>query len=399
MKISTRREAWIRAGTPLLTFVGIGLPAGAIGVAWPSMRVSFGAPLAGLGLLAAAWTASYFVASAMLGPLSRRVGTRLLLGAACAATMLGLLGLATARSWWAVPVVALLIGVGSGLVDAAVNAHFSLTRGVRSMGWLHASWALGAALGPPLVVASLAATDSWRWAFVPMALVFVGIAILVWRRPADWTPATSMARSDDTLSDRRAPGYRRAIVFLTTIFLLGGGLEATAGDWSYTNLTAARSVSAGAASWGASLFWVGLAVGRAGLGILGHRLSAVRLLDASIALCGLAALGFWLAPTLVATFVALPLIGIGVSLVFPLLLFTIPARVGPQLTAHAVGYGLAAGTLGAGGVPAITGLILQSLGARALGPVLMALASALMLLQVSSRLLVGAGSRQSARRA
>jgi fucose permease len=349
------------------------------------MRVSFQAPLAGLGLLLAAWTASYFVASAMLGRLHRRVGTRLLLGAACGATTLGLIGLATARWWWVVPVVALLIGSGSGLVDAAVNAHFSLTRGVRSMGWLHASWALGAALGPQLVVASLAATDSWRWAFVPMALAFVGMAILIWRRAADWTPADSMARSDDPPLDARTPNYRRAVLFLTTIFLVGGGLEATAGDWSYSHLTAGRSVSAGAASWGASLFWVGLAVGRAGLGILGHRLSAVRLLDASIALCTLAAIGFWLAPPPVATFVALPLIGIGVSLVFPLLLFTTPARVGPQLTTQAVGYGLAAGTLGAGGLPAATGVALQSLGLSSLGPLLTLMAAGLALLHIASR--------------
>src|SRR5438552_16138986 len=45
-------SGWIRTGTPLVLFVALGLPAGAVGVAWPQMRASLGAPLAGLGSLA-----------------------------------------------------------------------------------------------------------------------------------------------------------------------------------------------------------------------------------------------------------------------------------------------------------------------------------------------------------
>ena len=51
-----------------MLFVALGLPAGAVGVAWPHMRASLGAPLASLGLLLAAWTIAYFVASASSGP-------------------------------------------------------------------------------------------------------------------------------------------------------------------------------------------------------------------------------------------------------------------------------------------------------------------------------------------
>ena len=67
------------AGTPLVLFVTLGLPAGALGVAWPHMRDSLHAPLAGLGLLLAAFTAAYFVASVTSGPLGARLGTAILL--------------------------------------------------------------------------------------------------------------------------------------------------------------------------------------------------------------------------------------------------------------------------------------------------------------------------------
>src|SRR5256714_14646048 len=161
--------------TPLALFVTLGLPAGAIGVAWPHMRASLGAPLACLGLLLAAFTVGYFVASASSGPVRHRLGTAILLMAGCALASAGTLGLSLAGEWWLVPVAGLVIGAGSGLIDAAVNAHVALSRSVRYMGWLHACWALGAALGPPLVVISLAATSSWRASVAAVAGAFLGI--------------------------------------------------------------------------------------------------------------------------------------------------------------------------------------------------------------------------------
>lgn len=377
--------AWISGGTPLALFVTLGLPAGAVGVAWPHMRATLGAPLAGLGLLLAAITAAYFVASAASGHLSVRIGLPVLLMGGCGLAGAGLLGLSVATAWWMVPLVTLLLGGGSGLIDAAVNAHTSLNRGVRYMGWLHASWALGAALGPPVVVISLGVTGSWRAAFTAMGVVFLAIGLLVGMRHRDWI-STASSVSDRAPAAQSAPaGSRRALVLLLGMFVLGGGLEATPGDWSYTQLTSGRSLSPGLASASASLFWAGLAGGRVGLGLLGNRFPPLRLLDAGVAMAALAALVFWLAPPLVAGLVALPVLGLGVSGIFPLLILVTPARVGAGMTTHAVGYELAAGTLGGGGLPALTGLVLQSAGLLTLGPLLTLLAAGLLVLHAISR--------------
>jgi fucose permease len=366
-------------------FVTLGLPAGAIGVAWPHMRASLGAPLAGLGLVLAALTLAYFLASASSGPLTGRVGTPGLLVAGCALSTLGLLGVALAPQWWMVPVVSCVAGAGSGFIDAGVNTHVSLNRGVRYMGWLHASWAVGAALGPQVVVVSLAATGSWRAAFAAMSAAYLVIGLLVGARRQDWEqPAGNRTRPD-----RAAPtiptARRRTLLVLAGLFLVAAGLEATAGDWSYTQLTIGRSLSAGLAGWAASLFWAGLAGGRIALGLLGDRTTPTRLLDASVAAASLAALTFWLSPPLVAAFIALPVLGVALSAIFPLLLSVTPARVGPAMTAHAVGYSLAAGTIGGGGLPAATGIVLQAVGVLSLGPLLVLMAGILTLLHITSR--------------
>src|SRR2546430_1610112 len=380
-----RAGQWIRSSIPLVTFVTLGLPAGALGVAWPYMRASFGAPLAGLGLVLATFSIADFFASATSGPLPGRLRTSGLLLGGRPLSAPARLCLAPAPEWWIVIVVSFLAGAGSGLIDASVNAHISLNRGVRYMGWLHASWAVGAALGPPVVVVSLAGTSSWRAGFAAMGGAFLAVGLLVSARRRDWPEAAVPPAGNPS---QNAPGrlvYRRAMVVLAGLFLVAAGLEATAGDWSYTQLTVGRALSAGLASWGSTLFWGGLAAGRVALGMLGNRFPPIRLLDAGIGTSVLATLIFWLAPPLVSALIALPLLGAAISVIFPLLLSLTPSRVGTRMTANAVGYGLAAGTIGGGGVPAGIGVVLQSVGGVTLGPLLRFLAMVLALLHAISR--------------
>src|SRR5207249_9265997 len=217
----SRADPWIRSSIPLLSFLTLGLPAGAIGVAWPYMRASFGAPLAGLGLVLASLTLAYFLASAASGPLTGRLGTSGLLVGGCSLSAVAWLGLALAPEWWIVIVVSFLAGAGSGLIDASVNAHISLNRGVRYMGWLHASWAVGAALGPPLVVISLAATGSWRASFAALAVAFLAVGLIVGSRRRDWIHTASIQRHAVTTTPVPSE-YRRALVVLTCLCFLGG---------------------------------------------------------------------------------------------------------------------------------------------------------------------------------
>jgi fucose permease len=366
--------------------VTLGLPAGAVGVAWPQMRASLGAPLAGLGLLLAAFTVAYFVASAGSGFLGARFGTALLVASGCGLAAAGLLGLGLAATWLMVPAVTLLLGGGSGLIDAAANTHTSLNRGVRFMGWLHASWAVGAALGPLIVVASVGATGSWRAAFVVMAVAFLAVGLLVGYRRQDWMDTPPGFDRPSHAAVPRPSSRRRALLLLIGLFVLGSGLEGTAGDWSYTQLTAGRSLAAGLAGLGASLFWAGLAGGRVAMGLLGNRIVPDRLLDVSVGVSALGALAFWLAPPLGSALIALPILGAAVSVIFPLLLSITPTRVGTEMTSHAIGYELAAGTLGGGGLPALTGLTLQAAGLLTLGPLLTVFAAGLLVLHLVSRL-------------
>jgi fucose permease len=339
-------------------------------------------------LLLTVSTITYFFSEAATGALATRFGApALLMGtAAVAASALLLFGLAS--QWWQAVIAAALLGGASGPLDAVVNAHVAMNHGVRVMGWLHASWALGATLGPQTVAIALILTGSWRASYLAMALAFIALLLLVGSRQSGWRqPGLARAPAVDGAS-RRAARFP-VLLLLAVVFFLYVGIEWSAGQWAYTQLTTGRGVPAAIAGLGVSLYWAGLAAGRVALGVFGNRFAPNRLLDFAVGVAAGGALAFWLAPPLLSTFVGLPLMGAGLSVMVPLLISLIPSRVGPSFATAAIGYQAAAGTVGGAALPGGIGLFMQWWGPLILGPALFLLAGLLGTLHFVTRLTLG----------
>ena len=347
-------------------------------MAWPSVRASLDLPLADLGFLLAAMTVSYFFAASLTGALHDRLGTVRLIICCAAAAAAGLLIFSVANGLAMLVIAALLVGAGAGPIDGSVNAHVALTRGVRSMGLLHASWALGAALGPGLVGLALALTTSWRPAYVFMALLYVGLAAAVWRGRVGWAVAAAGA------AVRPASRMPLALALVLIALVLYGGLEVSAGQWSYSALVAG-GLAPLSAGWSVSLYWAALAGGRVALGLAGSRISPARLLDLSVGGGIIGTVAFAALPVPAAGLVALPFIGLALSVFFPVLIFLTPGRVGAAAATRAIGYQAAAGTVGGAFLPGLVGVAISVSGFAVLGPALAAMAVGLGAFHLATR--------------
>jgi MFS family permease len=69
-----------------------------------------------------------------------------------------------------------LFGLGFGAIDAILNAHAARHFGARDINWMHASYGLGATIGPLLVTVLLAEGLGWRRTYGLMALVQAALA-------------------------------------------------------------------------------------------------------------------------------------------------------------------------------------------------------------------------------
>jgi fucose permease len=351
-----------------------------LGVAWPSIRGDLDAPLAGLGLVLAAMTVAQFGSSALSGIVRERFGTVALLMLPTVLAASGLLLFGLAHTWSTIIIGAAVLGAGLGLLDAAVNTEAALRRGIRFMGALHASWAVGATLGPPLIGLVLVSAGSWRLGYAVAALAFVAFAIAAYLARAD---LAATPESDD--APIATNGARRASVMGAALMFVYVGIELGAGQWSFTRLTAAGALTDGVAGLAVFLYWSALAAGRVALALFGARFAAARLIDLSVAGAIVTAIAFWIFPPLIAAFVALPSIGLSLSVFVPLLLYLIPRRVGRAAAPHVIGYLVAAGMIGGALLPAGIGLVLQSTGVSSLGLCLSALAAAFGGLHLAAR--------------
>jgi fucose permease len=372
----------VRRRAAAIAFVGLvllGLPTGMLGIAWPSMRVSLDAPFAGLGLLVAAMTVAQFAASAASGLLRERLGTIALLLVAVAAAAGGLAIFAIASGWWATILASAVLGCGVGLLDAAVNTEAALRGDLRFMGALHGAWAIGASLGPPLVGAMLVASDSWRPAYVAAAAAFAVLGVATYLVRSDLSDAPEL--------DAEATGGRsvtRTVILGCVLMFVYVGIELGAGQWTYTRFTSDASLSEGLAGLAVFLFWLALAAGRIALAAFGDRVGPARLFDLSVFGTLAGTLGFWVFPPPLAALVALPWLGVALSVFVPVLLYLTPRRIGTAAAPRAIGYQVAAGMIGGATLPAAVGLLMQSIGVAVLGPCLVAMAVVLAGLHVVS---------------
>ena len=305
------------------------------------------------GLIISATAAGYFIALIVGGALSHRWSAQTILIAAMVLFGSGLFGLAAAPILPALLCGGALIGLGNGAIDVAANAlivDLNRDRLAAALNYLHVLFGVGALMGPIVVGFALARAIPYWWIFglgaLACSIVAIGLAI---------TPAIEV-RVPATPGGGFLPLLARPLIWVIggVLFLYVGG-EMGIGAWLFLYLRAAAALGATVASWGVSLYWLGLIVGRIIGGRLAHRIAPREFTMLASALSAAALIGLIAAPmwhVLAAAMVFL--IGFGYGPIFPNMVAVgatrFPAQVGRMSSIV-----IAGGALGGVFVPWIMG--------------------------------------------
>jgi fucose permease len=391
-----------------VAFVSLGLPDGVLGVAWPSVRGTFGLPVSHLGSLLTAGTCGYLVSSFSSGAVVPRLGVGRLLLISSLLMVGASAGFATAPAWPVMVAMAVVGGIGSGAIDAGLNAYAAHHFSPRLVNWLHAFYGVGATLGPLLMTAVLAVGLSWRWGYATnaavlgiMAACFL-VTLRLWEDPLATgasEPSPRPAGRPDGTGDgdggpeaRASSGgpaarpavlrtLRRPVVWMSVLlFFLYTGLEVATGQWVYTLFTEGRGIDPAVAGVWVGVYWASLTAGRIVFGSVAGRVPPLLMLRATMLAAPLGALLIWSNQGPLGSFLGLALMGFCFAPMFPLLISLTPARVGRTSAAQAIGFQVSAASLGAAGVPALTGVLARWRGLEVIGLVLLCVAAALLVL-------------------
>ncbi len=365
----------------ILAFICLGLPDGILGVAWPSIRKTFDLPLSALGSLLFAAMAGYLASSFTSGWLVQKLGLARLLLVSNVLVLASLLGFATAPVWPVMVASGVLAGLGAGGIDAGINAYAAAMFSPRVVNWMHASYGVGATLGPLLMTGVLQAGLAWRWGYGLVAIVLATLATGFLKSSDLWNvaPAAESVPPVPPASLRETLA-RPVVRFNIALFFLYTGIEATAGQWTYSLVTEARGISPMRAGVWASAYWFSLAAGRIILGALAGRVRPDSLLRAGMTSASLGTLALWSNAGETVTFLGIALTGFSLAPIFPLLISLTPERVGSVHSNNAIGFQISAAYLGAAALPAAVGTLSMTRSLEIVGPLLFTATIALLLL-------------------
>ena len=369
-----------------LAFVGLGLPDGLLGAAWPAMRADaafrgFGGgtpPLSHSGIVFAIISICTVVSALQSDRTTKRFGAARVTAFSTALAAVALFGFSQCRSMAGLCVWAVPYGLAAGAIDAALNNYVALHFASRHMSWLHCMWGVGATVGPYAMGAALTRGAPWQRGYLLVGIAQVAVAAAVFASLPLWNRAkgASGAPTETPASRRplrlaeifRIPGAKAVLL----CFFCYCAIEQTAGLWAATFL-AHRGVDPERAAFYASMVYLGITLGRAVGGFATFKWNDDQMLriGEGIVVAGLALVGAAALVPAVPSGVACAgfvVAGFGCAPVYPSIIHSTPAHFGADKSQAIIGVQMAFAYLGTTAMPPLFGVL-----ARRLSPALLPL--------------------------
>lgn len=345
-----------------LAFISLGLPDALLGAAWPSMYPQFDVPVSYAGIISMIIALGTVISSLQSDRLTKKLGTGKVTALSVLMTAMALFGFATSHSFgmlclWAIP-----YGLGAGSVDASLNNYVALHYESRHMSWLHCMWGIGASAGPYIMGYALTAGWGWNSGYHIIAVLQIVLtAILLCSLPL-WKQRPAEVLQDGKVQNVKALSIREVLQLagareILVCFFCYCALEQTTGLWASSYLTLHKGVSADTAATFASMFYLGITVGRALSGFLTMKLNDVQMIRLGEVIIGIGVLVMLLPFGQSLSLAGLILIGLGCAPVYPCVIHSTPAHFGADKSQAIIGIQMACAYVGTCLMPPVFGLI------------------------------------------
>ena len=343
-----------------LAFISLGLPDSLLGSAWPSMYGELNVAESYAGIISMIIAGGTIVSSLFSDKLIRKFGTGIVTVVSASMTAAALFGFSASRSFaelclWGIP-----YGLGAGSVDAALNNFVALHYKSRHMSWLHCFWGIGATTGPYIMGLCLAGGKRWNSGYQAVGVIQVVLVIILllslslWRTGNGSDGNTEQEYEEISLkSALKLPGAKAIL----TAFFCYCALEATTGLWAGSYMVLHKGIGAGKAAKWASLFYLGITIGRFVCGFITDRIGDKNMVRLGQFFAASGVLLFLLPMGNAATLAGLILTGAGCAPIYPSLLHATPENFGAKYSQSVMGMQMACAYVGTTLMPPLFGFV------------------------------------------
>lgn len=372
-----------------VAFISLGLPDAILGAVWPVLHTEINVPLSYAGTVSMIIALGTVISSLMSDRLNIKLGTGKITAISVGMTAAALFGFSISTQFWHFCIWAIPYGLGAGSVDAALNNYVALHYKSRHMSWLHCFWGVGATLGPYIMGVVLTRGGIWNSGYRIISMIQIVLtAILIFSLPL-WKKNKTVSTRENSENANSNSEEKRKSLSLKEIFKIAGAkeifvcffcysaVEQTSGLWAASFLTICKNVQPETAATFASLFYLGITIGRAISGFVTFKLNDTQMIRLGQAIILLGVICVALPFGKILALAGLVLIGLGCAPIYPSIIHSTPEHFGAEKSQAIIGVQMASAYIGTSFMPPLFGLIANHV-SIALFPAFIALALVLM---------------------
>ncbi len=347
-----------------IAFISLGLPDSLLGAGWPVMHDSFQVPISYMGIVSMVIAGGTIVSSLLSDKLTRKFGTRIVTVISVFLTAVALLGFSVSTEFWMLIVFGIPYGLGAGAIDAALNNYIALHYSSKHMSWLHCFWGVGTIISP-FVMSYALMTSVWNNGYRIVSLIQIGIGILLLLTLPVWKANKSKEVSDSSVKSVGLIGALKikGVPSLLLGFFAYCAAEATAMGWASTYFVEVKGISSERAAAFASLFFIGLTLGRFLGGFIMDRIGDRKMIlfGAGILVCGIICLLIPINNEML-SLIGFIIIGLGCAPIYPCIIHSTPNNFGAENSGAIIGIQMASAYTGSTFIPPLFGFLGRWLG-------------------------------------
>lgn len=349
-----------------IAFIGLGIPDSLFGTAWPAIYSEFELPISFGSFVTIIISCGTVLSSVISSKIISRLGTNKVSAYSTLLTALALLGFSFAPNLWVMCFWAIILGVGAGAIDVALNNYVAIHYSATHMSFLHCFYGVGVSVSPYILSLVIAGNFGWRGGYRIAFAIQLIITLLLFLSLPLWRKAHGGENESEENTHKdlsfgsvlKIPGVK----MMCSLFIASCAIECTCGGWGSTFLVEYKHLPAEKAAQIIMIYYIGMTLGRFLSGVLAAKLHSWKIIKLGQIVLGLALLLLILPGGVYLCALGMFLIGLGNGPLFPNFNYLTPENFGSDISQLVIGIQMASAYIGIMVAPAVCGLLGQVFG-------------------------------------
>ena len=349
-----------------IAFIGLGIPDSLFGTAWPAIYSEFELPISFGSFVTVIVSCGTVLSSVISSKIISRLGTNKVSAYSTLLTALALLGFSFAPNLWVMCFLAIILGIGAGAIDVALNNYVALHYSATHMSFLHCFYGVGVSVSPYILSLVIAGNFGWRGGYRIAFAIQLIITLLLFLSLPLWRKAHGGENESEENTHKdlsfgsvlKIPGVK----MMCSLFIASCAIECTCGGWGSTFLVEYKHLPAEKAAQIIMIYYIGMTLGRFLSGVLAAKLHSWKIIKLGQIVMGLALLLLILPGGVYLCALGMFLIGLGNGPLFPNFNYLTPENFGSDVSQSVIGIQMASAYIGIMLAPTLCGLLGQVFG-------------------------------------